>query len=160
MECGAFRSTSNKRCRVALPYPDEMREMGALVGKGESIWATKGQQTGRSPDEPGRAPVLLQSRIPSADELHRTPAAVYETEGHRFESCRARFSIQAIRLQKLRIRGREPHQYECGSGSDPGAGRRKTIAQTIARPGTDLAPGLSRTGLTGSNRRFAWKAAV
>jgi hypothetical protein len=91
MESGAFRSTSNKRCRVALPYPDEMREMGALVGKGESIWATKGQQTGRSPDEPGRAPVLIQSRIPSPDELHRTHAAVYETEGHRFESCRARF---------------------------------------------------------------------
>jgi hypothetical protein len=47
----AWKAGSNKRCRVALPYPDEMREMGALVGKGESIWATKGQQTGRSPDE-------------------------------------------------------------------------------------------------------------
>jgi hypothetical protein len=50
-----------------------------------------GQQTGRSPDEPRRARVPIQSRIPSPDEPHRTTCAVYETEGHWFESSRARF---------------------------------------------------------------------
>jgi hypothetical protein len=50
----------------------------------------KGQRTGRSADEPRRTRIPVQSRIPSPDEPHRTTCAVHETEGHRFESCRAR----------------------------------------------------------------------
>ena len=63
-------------------------------------WVAPGSSTATSPQEGNRQdgiqpkPDELESRyragILSPDELHRTPAPVYETEGHRFESCRAR----------------------------------------------------------------------
>ena len=66
------------------------RHVPGIAGSPVTQGATRGQQTGRSPAEPRRTRVPIWSRTLSPDELHRTPNAVYETEGHRFESCRAR----------------------------------------------------------------------
>ena len=70
MQSGTFGSTSSKRCRVALPYPDEMREMGAPVGKGGEHMgnkrATDGTESRRTPtsSSPGIEPNPEPRRAP------------------------------------------------------------------------------------------------
>ena len=76
------------------------------TGPSASERATGGQQqTARVPAEPRRNQVPLESRILSSDELHRTPSAVYETEGHRFESCRARFLLLGLHIERSKSPG-------------------------------------------------------
>src|SRR5947208_1780378 len=53
-----------------------------------------------------------RSRMPPhAPVAQLDRASVYETEGHRFESCRARF----------RTRGAEPNSHHCADGQAEGA---------------------------------------
>jgi hypothetical protein len=63
-------------------YANEMRE-GSAVGNKRATDGTESRRT-----QTGTVP--RQRQMPSPDGLHRTPDVVYETEGHRFESCRAR----------------------------------------------------------------------
>ena len=91
----------------------------------------------------GRA-VAVATLVPHAPVAQLDRASVYETEGHWFESSRARYSFQLnppqIRLSRTGFAlVRTPCQVAISA-----LGRRKTIAQTIARPSTDSQLELSR----------------